>query len=179
MKLVARNTPRDLGYFYVGLIIAFAFSGIFLNHRNVWHPSDYKYNAEPVKVEMPAGGPDEAFVAQLSKTWELENQFKGFQIRGNTLRITYKDYMADIDLSTGEGVKESYFKVPILAQSTFLHQTTNGAWVWYSDIFGIAMLTIACTGMFIQRGKMSFRQRGWKFALAGIVFPLIFLFLIA
>jgi hypothetical protein len=28
-----RNLHRDLGYFYIGLIISFAFSGILMNHR--------------------------------------------------------------------------------------------------------------------------------------------------
>jgi uncharacterized protein len=33
--------------------------------------------------------------------------------------------------------------------------------------------------MFIEKGKFSFRQRGWKLALLGMIFPLIFLFLLS
>jgi hypothetical protein len=29
--------------------------------------------------------------------------------------------------------------------------------------------------MFIAKGQMSFKKRGWKLAVAGIIFPLIFL----
>jgi hypothetical protein len=60
-----------------------------------------------------------------------------------------------------------------------LHQTTNSAWIWYSDIFGGAMIIIALTGMFIASGKYSFKKRGWWLALAGVAFPLVFLFWLA
>ncbi|WP_258012176.1 hypothetical protein [Flavobacterium psychrophilum] len=41
MKLIkARNLHRDLGYFYIGLIISFAFSGVLMNHREHWHPEN-------------------------------------------------------------------------------------------------------------------------------------------
>jgi hypothetical protein len=31
----------------------------------------------------------------------------------------------------------------------------------------------------IKAGKFSWKQRGWKLAVAGIIFPLIFLFLLS
>ncbi|WP_442957520.1 PepSY-associated TM helix domain-containing protein [Polaribacter sp.] len=46
------------------------------------------------------------------------------------------------------------------------------------DIFGIAMLIIAITGMFISKGKYSFKKREWILTLIGLIFPFIFLFLI-
>jgi hypothetical protein len=61
----------------------------------------------------------------------------------------------------------------------FLHKTTNSFWIWYSDIFGVAMLVIAITGMLITKGKNSFSKRGWKLALAGLLFPIVFLILFA
>ena len=36
-----RSIHRDFGYFYLGLIISFAFSGILMNHRESWHPEKY------------------------------------------------------------------------------------------------------------------------------------------
>ena len=44
MNLKARNLHRDLGYFYIGLIISFALSGILMNHRDQFHAE--KYNVE-------------------------------------------------------------------------------------------------------------------------------------
>jgi len=59
----------------------------------------------------------------------------------------------------------------------YLHKSTNSFWIWYSDIFGVAMLLIAVTGMLIPAGKYGFKKRGWKLAVAGMLFPLLFLIL--
>ncbi|MDH3492991.1 MAG: PepSY-associated TM helix domain-containing protein [Acidobacteriota bacterium] len=82
-------------------------------------------------------------------------------------------------MKTGQGERESYIRTQVLAQFRQLHIDTNYAWIWYSDIFGLAMLTIAFTGMFVRKGDKGFRQRGWKLCAVGIIFPLIFLFLLA
>jgi hypothetical protein len=58
-----------------------------------------------------------------------------------------------------------------------LHKTLQ---IYYSDIFALSLITIALTGtIMIKSGKFSFKERGWKLALAGILFPLLFLFLLA
>ena len=49
MKFDKRAIHRDLGYFYVGLIISFAVSGIMMNHRNQWHPEKYVIEKSPFK----------------------------------------------------------------------------------------------------------------------------------
>lgn len=53
--LKARNIHRDLGYFYIGLIISFAFSGILMNHRDSWHPEKYTVETKAVSVNIPQG----------------------------------------------------------------------------------------------------------------------------
>jgi len=49
----ARNLHRDLGYFYIGLIISFAFSGILMNHRDYWHPEKYTVQTKTISVNIP------------------------------------------------------------------------------------------------------------------------------
>ena len=49
-----RGLHRDLGYFYIGLIIAFAFSGILMNHREVWKPEKYTVETRQIQVQLPA-----------------------------------------------------------------------------------------------------------------------------
>jgi hypothetical protein len=85
----------------------------------------------------------------------------------------------EFDITTGKGKHITYKTTPLLGQMTKLHVDTSKWWIYYSDIFGIAMLTIAITGMFIQKGENSFMKRGWKLALVGIIFPLVFLFLLS
>ena len=106
----------------------------------------------------------------------MGNKYEGFQVRNGTLRIIYEKARAEVSLETGKGEKEWVGRRVGLAEMADLHQTTNPAWIWYSDIFGIAMILIAVSGMFISGGKTSFKSRGWKLAVVGVVFPLVFLF---
>ena len=180
MKLKARNLHRDIAYFYVGLIIAFSFSGILLNHRRDWNPEKYVYETKKVNIEIPqdAGSIDKAYIEDFSKTWDVV--YDGHRVNEATLRVFYKDNaVLDADLTTGEGKLDFKRTTPFVGETIQLHKDTNKSWIWYSDIFGIGMLIIAITGMFIVKGKNSFRKRGWKFALIGIIFPLIFLYLLS
>ncbi len=180
MKLTPRNTHRDLAYFFLGLIIAFAFSGIFLNHRQVWHPRRYTYEIEQFTITpIFKDSVNDAYIEQFTKSQKIDDVLRRFQLNENALRISYTTHDVDIDLTTGEGKIVTYKTTPLLGQMTKLHVDTSNWWIYYSDIFGIAMLVIAFTGMFIERGKNSFQSRGWKLALIGMLFPLIFLFLLS
>jgi hypothetical protein len=180
MKITNRSTHRDIAYFYVGLIIAFSFSGILLNHRRDWNPEKYTYESKKVSLNIPddIAQLDKAFIEDFSKEWEAV--YDGHRLRDGQLRVFYKDNaILDADIKTGEGLLEYKRTTPFIGQSIQLHKDTNTAWIWYSDIFGIAMLIIAFTGMFISAGKNTFWKRGWKLALIGLLFPLIFLFFLS
>jgi hypothetical protein len=180
MKLTARNTHRDLAYFYLGLIIAFSLSGIFLNHRQSWNPRRYTYDTREFQGAVIARDSiNEAFARKLGSSLGVEDDFRRFQIAEQQLRINYLNHDVEVDMATGAGKVVTYRTTPVLGQMTKLHLDTSKWWIYYSDVFGAAMLTIAITGMFIQTGDNSFRKRGWKLALAGIIFPLIFLFLLS
>jgi hypothetical protein len=67
-------------------------------------------------------------------------------------------------------------KTPIISQTMKLHKSTSNWWIYYSDIFGLSLITIALTGaIMIPAGKFTFKKRGWKLALAGLIVPLLIL----
>jgi uncharacterized protein len=180
--MTSRNIHRDLGYFYVGLIIAFSISGIFLNHRQAWHPSKYKSDVKQVTVTLPSNTEliNDSLVSELGKELGFEESVRRFKIEKGSLVVSYEKHDLKVDATSGAGELITYTKVPVLAQMTQLHQDTSKWWIYYSDIFGFAMLVIAITGMLmIPNGKHSFKQRGWKLAIVGLIFPLIFLFLLS
>jgi len=180
VKLNARSTHRDIAYFYVGLIIAFSFSGIFLNHRQVWHPRRYSYQVRPITITpVSKESITEGYIAKFAEAQQIEDELRRFQVVGETLKISYANNDVEVDIATGKGKIETYRTTPLLGQMTKLHQDTSQWWIYYSDVFGAAMMVIAITGMFIEKGKNSFRSRGFKLALAGLLFPLIFLFLLS
>jgi uncharacterized protein len=181
MKLTARNTHRDLAYFFLGLIIAFSISGIFLNHRQSWHPRRYVYSSLDITIPTLSGKEEvtDEFIANFTQAQKIDDNLRRFSVEENKLKISYTAHDVQIDITTGKGKIETYRVTPLLGQMTQLHQDTSQWWIYYSDIFGVAMAVIAFTGMFIEKGRNSFRSRGWWLALLGLIFPLIFLFLLS
>lgn len=175
-----RTLHRDIAYFYVGLIIAFSISGIALNHRQNFDSQEYTVRTVGVQLDLPSelSAITENYLKSETKSL-TENEFRGFRMVGDEVRVYFKDAYAHINLQTGTGEIEYVETIPVLGQMTILHKTTNSWWIWFSDVFGVGMLAIAITGMFISSGKNSFNKRGWKLAILGLIFPFIFLFLLS
>ena len=175
-----RLLHRDLAYFFLGLIIAFSASGIILNHRVDIDPQEYTVQTDAIQFNLPEDKlliTDDFFRSALTNK-SINADYKRLRIRGNEIRLYLDDAFVNIDATTGIGEIDYVRTIPVLGQMTILHKSTSKWWIWFSDIFGIAMLTIAITGTFISKGKYSFKRRGWKLTLIGLIFPFIFLFLI-
>ncbi len=184
MKLNKRDIHRTLAFFYVGLILSFAFSGILNNHRNDWHlKTNYTYETKEFTIPVPvkkSNFNNKIKIAQMAKKWYKHSNFLGYRIKNMQLRAFYKDNtIVDINLENGFGTVEYRRKTPIIGHTIFLHKSSNGFWKIYSDIFAISLMIIAITGVMIPRGKNSFKKAGWKLILLGFIIPLIFLFLFA
>jgi hypothetical protein len=176
-----RSLHRDLGYFFVGMIIAFSISGIALNHRTQWNPVRYVYTFN--KVQTTFHTPKESVKIEDVKSFNKKNDLKDFLQFDNrddtTLVISYKMADATINLKNGKGEINIWRKRPVLLQLYFLHTAFDDSnwYKYYSDIFGLGLIFIASSGMFLMRGKYSFRKRGWWLALAGIIIPIMALLL--
>ncbi len=180
MKLSNRELHRDLGYFFIGLIISFSISGILQNHRQTWHPEKYTVEVKPITIQLPKDEKDitEDFAKNLS--FGFKDKFRRHSIKKGELKISYEKHDVEIDIKTGKGEVITFKKTPFIAQMNQLHKDTSVWWIYYSDAFAVGLIIIAVTGaMMFPRGKFSFKSRGWKLAILGIIFPLIFLFLIA
>jgi hypothetical protein len=176
-----RSLHRDIGYIFVGMIIAFSVSGIALNHRTQWNPVRYLYELKKVPTSFHL--PKESVTRDNIKAFSIKNKlgdFQSFNFSGDsTLGIYYKSADATIDLVTGKCQINIWRDRPILAQLYSLHSAfSDDNWYkYYSDVFGLGLIFISLSGMFLMRGKYSFRKRGWWLALAGTLIPLLSLFL--
>ncbi|QBZ98358.1 PepSY-associated TM helix domain-containing protein [Flavobacterium sangjuense] len=179
-QVTIRNLHRDLGYFYIGLIISFAFSGILMNHRESWHPEKYTIETKAIEVKLPAEEKiNEPFADSLGKALGIDDKIRRHNVKKGTFKISFEKHDVEIDMETGKGEIVSFQKTPIISQMMKLHKNTSNWWIYYSDIFGISLITIAITGaIMIPAGKFTFKRRGWKLAIAGLLFPLLFLFLL-
>ena len=172
-----RNIHLHLGYFFLGLTITFALSGIIMNHRNQWHPEKFKILSEDIQVKLPHE--DEIsypFIKELATSLQLFEKIEHYNIRKETLKIQFENTEVAINTKTGKGEILFFIKTPIISHTEFLHKNTSNWWIYFSDIFGISLIIIAVTGaMMIKHGKHTFKRRGWKLAAAGLLFPILFL----
>ena len=179
-KLI-RDIHRDFGYFYVGLIVSFAFSGILMNHRENWHPEKYTVNTKVIKVALPDKSQiTEEFAENLGKELGIDDKMRRQSVKKGTFKISFEKHDVEIDMETGVGEIVAFNKTPIISQTMKLHKSTSNWWIYYSDIFGISLILIAITGtLMVTHGKNTFKNRGWKLAVAGIIFPILVLIILS
>jgi hypothetical protein len=176
-----RNLHRDLGYFYIGLIISFAFSGLMMNHRDYWHPDKYTTETKAIEVQLPEESEiTEEYAENLGKELGIDDKFRKHNVKEGKFKISFEKNDVEIDMITGKGEIVTFVKTPIISQVMKIHKSTSDFWIYYSDIFALSLITIALTGtIMVKGGKFSWKNRGWKLALAGLIFPLLFLFLLS
>jgi len=177
-----RVLHRDLGYFFTGLIIIYAVSGIALNHIGDWNP-----NYVITKTESPFT-PTESLINNEKKAVtdfldSFENQNKKnykshYKPTQNTIKIFLKDNESlllnfETKIVTFESIKKRHF----FNQINYLHYNPGKWWKWFSDIFAVALIIITVTGLLILKGKNGITRRGAILVVAGILVPALFLVL--
>jgi hypothetical protein len=150
-------THRDIGYFFAGLTVLYAISGVAVNHIEDWNPN-YVIRREAVELGvLPFGEPAELGAEVLNR-----NQ--------RTLTVT---------LPGGHVVDEHVRRRFAFFEVNFLHLNTGkGFWTWFADIYAVGMLVLACTGIFILPGKKGLGGRGRWLLIAGLAIPIVYLIIV-
>lgn len=148
-----------------------------MNHREAWHPDKYTTQTKAIEVKLPAESEiNEQFAEDLGKQLGIQDKMRRHMVKKGEFKISFENNDVEIDMKTGKGEIVTFIKTPIISQTMKLHKSTSNFWIYYSDIFAISLIIIALTGtIMIKAGKFSWKQRGWKLAVAGVVFPLLFL----
>lgn len=169
---------RDFGYFFFGMTIIYALSGIALNHIKDWNPN-YIIRNWKATVNIPSTVTylSEDQVLDILNQVGLKREYKKhYYPDKQTLKVFLDHGSATFDLGTGTGTIETIRRRPVFNQVNFLHYNPSRWWTWFSDIFAGALALLAITGLFVLKGKNGITRRGIWFTLAGILIPLIFLF---
>lgn len=172
-----RILHRDLGYIFFGMTFIYALSGIALNHLKQWNPN-YIISLQEIKVALPAdmtAVDKEAAVEILKATGEPDTYKKHYFPMPNRLKIFFEGGSLEVDTETGEGVVEKLKRRPIFYEINFLHYNPGRWWTWFSDIFAVALILIAITGLFVIKGRNGLGGRGAWLTAMGILIPILFL----
>lgn len=175
-----RLLHRDISFLFAGMVLIYAISGIYMNHRDSINPhysitlvekqldnipAKADINRDTVEGLMQQIGVDERYTKHYFPEPE---QLKVFLKGGSSLVV---------DLTTGKATYESLRRRPLISTMTTLHYNPGRWWTWFADTFAVALIVITLTGLFMIKGNRGLWGRGGIELLIGIAIPIILLLL--
>lgn len=173
-----RLLHRDLGYFFFGMTIIYAISGLAINHRHHWNPN-YIITQQEVQFSLPEeiGVPDRDLALYFLRQVNEEEAYRNHVTAGEQLRIFIRGGRVRVDLTDGSGHLETNRRRPVLYHMNYLHYNApKRLWTYFADLFALGLIVLAVTGLYMVKGKKGVGGRGAWFLAAGILIPLLFLF---
>ena len=172
-----RVIHREIGYFFFGMTIIYALSGIAINHISDWNPN---YSIETSYYEI--SNPEQFDTADKEKIEELlvlvgeEGHYKKhYYPRPELLKVFLKKGSLILNTASGDASIEKLSRRPIFFYVNYLHYNPGSWWIWFSDIFAGALIILAFSGIIMNKGKKGLRGRGSVYLALGLLIPLLFL----
>lgn len=178
----SRIIHRDLSFFFSGIILVYAISGIVLNHKKDFNAEysikQYTFNVEGNYPLNPADIDKQRVKEELLEPYgEAKNYTKHYFPDSLTMKVFLKGgSLMELDMQTGQGVYESVKKRALISGMNRLHYNPNRWWTVFSDIFAVSLIIITITGLIMNKGKNGIRGRGGIELIAGIIIPILFLY---
>lgn len=161
---------RDVGYAAVALTIAYAVSGIAVNHIADWNPN-YRVAKTVTTIAPITETESPAIIAAAMQRLKLaEPPRSSFRPDSSTMRLFYKGTVYHVDLPTGNVIVEATQPRPVLYEMNQLHLNhAKKAWTWIADLYALALILLAVTGLFVLKGRLGITGRGAWFTAAGLI----------
>ena len=171
---------RYLGYFFFGMTIIYAVSGLAVNHINDWDPSYIVITKEiSIDTNQDLTDLDEAGVHAIISPLMGKNAYKSHYYPNRiTLKIFTRQGSVSINTQTGQGVSERVLRKPFFYGVNFLHYNPVKYWTYFSDLFCIALVIMAITGLVVRKRDNGLSGIGGWLTLAGVLIPFIYIALI-
>ncbi len=165
---------RDLGYFFAGVVVIYAISGLAVNHAGDWNPNFSTTRKEVMLVlpRQPSAITNKHVVASLRSIGETAN-YKSFDFPSpKKIKIYLADGSIMARLSDGRGIFETIRPRPFFCCANLLHLNPKKWWLAFSDVFAVCLILIVLTGLLIPKGRKGLAGRGKWFVGGGMLIPL-------
>ncbi len=175
-----RTIHRELSFFFSGMVLIYAISGLFMNHRDTFNPHYSVTRTVQTLTELPAQADfDRSQVETLMARMGVgEKYMKHYFPTANHLKVFLKGGSSlEIDLTNGRAVYESLRRRPLLSTMTNLHYNPGRWWTWFADLFAGGLIIITISGIVMLKGRRGVWGYGGVELAAGILLPLLLLFL--
>jgi len=178
VRKLFRALHRDIGYVAVALTIAYAVSGLAVNHIDDWNPN-YRFSERAVDIgPLPAVSPAELEAIVVDKLALDRAAVRGhFQETPTEFRVFLPEGQeARLDVRTGRGTLKTITTRAVLFEVNSLHlNNLKGVWTYVADVFALALMILAITGMTMMKGDRGLAGRGKWFVGAGLALPVSFI----
>lgn len=174
-RKICRVLHRELGYLVAGLVVIYALSGLAMNHRHHWDPA-FAEARETLTIEAPGTGPmsevQPLVLERLGITEPVKNIWRASE---EDLEIYLEKSQYEVNLATGEVVHSGPRRRPVLFDLIFMHRNNgHGLWTVIGDVFGVAMILLATSGIFLVKGGKGLAGRGGVLLAVSLLVPLIY-----
>jgi len=172
-------THRDVGYFFAGLTVIYAVSGIAVNHIDDWNPT-YVIRTETLSVgQLPTEDNAEIAQAVLGRLSITEEPESVVRMASDRLKVFLDGRTLTVMVPSGDVFDEHVRRRFGFFEVNYLHLNHGkGFWTWFADFYAVGLMVLACTGIFIITGKKGLGGRGRWLLIAGMAIPLIYLVLV-
>ena len=178
----SRPVHRDLSFFFSGVLLIYAVSGFMLNHKRDFN-SDYSVRRTELVFAQEIPRAEQEWTRAraeelLLRVGEEGNYLKHYYPEPDRLKVFIRGGSSlTVDLASGHAVYESIRKRPVLSSLNRLHYNPSRWWTVFSDVFLAGLIVIVLSGLVMMRGPKGLRGRGGVELIAGILIPLLFIFL--
>jgi hypothetical protein len=166
---------RDIGYLAVGLTVVYAVSGVALNHVRDWNPS-YRVEKTALTIAPIAATDRDAIIREArEKLGVAQEPRNAFRPDPDTLQLFFREQNYTIDLPTGKVIVERTRPRPVLFEMNQMHlNAPKRIWTVVADIYAVALIVLAITGMFVLKGRLGIKGRGAWLTGAGVLLPVVY-----
>jgi len=170
---------RDIGYFFAGLTIIYAISGIAVNHISDWNPN-YIIEREDIQlknIKLNNGKITDAKISSILNRLSIKKRkYKKIYPKKDEVQLFFDNKTVTINLTDKKVHYESIIKRTIFYSFNKLHLNhIKGFWTYFADLYALALIFLAISGMFVLKGKKGLKWRGTILGTLGLLFPIIFL----
>jgi hypothetical protein len=166
----------------LGVLLIYAVSGFMLNHKRDFN-SDYSVRRTELVFAQEIPRAEQEWTRAraeelLLRVGEEGNYLKHYFPEPDRLKVFIRGGSSlTVDLASGHAVYESIRKRPVLSSLNRLHYNPSRWWTVFSDVFLAGLIVIVLSGLVMMRGPKGLRGRGGVELIAGILIPLLFIFL--
>jgi hypothetical protein len=170
-----RALHRDSGYLAVGLTVVYAVSGIAVNHIADWDPNFTNYERSRA-LGGPITGDDQAAARKVLAKLAIRGRPREvYRSDDDTLDITFDERTLHVTLSSGRVLEQGQRSRLFLRTANYLHLNRGKpAWKYVADAYAALLLFLACSGLFMLKGRKGLAGRGLILVGIGVAVPILY-----